>query len=347
MKNNSAASLSVLVVGFGFSANTFHLPFLRHFSDVDIAGVVSSRPEMVAQTLPDVPVWSSLDEALAARRFDAVVITTPNHLHANQAEQALLAGCHVLVEKPFTLTASEASRLVALAARRQRVMCVYQNRRFDGDFLTLRALINDKRVGEVRRLESRFDRFRPVPRDRWRENDGPGSGITWDLAPHLIDQALVLFGMPVAVTARIATLRDGGKSDDCFDIDLIYKEKLISLGSSPFQAGATLRYDLQGTAGSFRKFGLDPQENQLKQGVVFSDPDWAQTPGNEHGSFHGESTSETIITQRGGYLTFYRQFLDAISGRGLPPVSPEEAINVIRLTEIAFASSQQQNTLRL
>ena len=153
---------------------------------------------------------------------------------------------------------------------RKKQLCVYQNRRFDGDFLTIKQLINDDKLGDIKRLESRFDRFRPVPRDRWRENEGPGSGIFWDLGPHLIDQALQLFGNPKAVSADIMALRENGQSDDTFDITLHYGDKVIKLGSSAFQAGATLRYDLQGTKVAFESFIWTHKKTSYVQGCLLT-----------------------------------------------------------------------------
>lgn len=169
--------IRTLLVGFGFSATTFHLPFLRHLDAYGITGVVSSRANDVNAVLPDVDVYPTLEEALQQSSFDLVIITTPNVLHAKQSRIALEHCCHVLVEKPFTLCSKEAEALVNLARRKQKKLCVFHNRRFDSDFLTLRALIEQGKFGRIARFESRFDRFRPVPRNRWRENAGPGSGI--------------------------------------------------------------------------------------------------------------------------------------------------------------------------
>ncbi|MEC7692444.1 MAG: Gfo/Idh/MocA family oxidoreductase, partial [Pseudomonadota bacterium] len=206
--------IRTLLVGFGFSATTFHLPFLNQLSEFTVSGVVSSRPDDVAAVLPGVPVYASMGKAFADQRFDLAVITTPNTYHEVQSRQALMNDCHVLVEKPFTLSGDEAEALVALAAQKQKKLCVFHNRRFDGDFLTLKKLISDGSVGDVKRLVSRFDRFRPQPRDRWRENAGPGAGIFWDLGPHLIDQALQLFGVPEQIHGVVQIAREGGQSDD-------------------------------------------------------------------------------------------------------------------------------------
>ena len=340
-------ALSVLVMGFGYAAKTFHVPFLQAMDAYSIAGVVSSVPAKVQGVLPGVSVYNSFEQAIADDNFDLVVITTPNHLHAEQAEAVLRAGCHVLVEKPFTLSSERAEQLVALAAQLNKQLCVFHNRRFDGDFLTLKQLIAEQAVGDIKRLESRFDRFRPTPRKRWRENAGPGSGIFWDLGPHLIDQVVQLFGMPQQVSADIRILRDGGESDDAFEVTLHYAAITVKVGSSPFEAGPTLRYALQGTKGSYRKYHLDPQEDQLKAGMSFDEPEWSVAPAPQHGTLYLEDESKLVATINGGYTTFYRQLAMALETNNakMLPASGQSVVAVIRLIELARLASEQQQTL--
>jgi len=342
--------ISTLLVGFGFSATTFHLPFLNYLPQFSVDVVISSKPDTVKALLPHAEVYSSLEEALKIHDVDLVVITTPNHLHAPQAELALAHNCHVLVEKPFTLSSSDAEALVALAKTKEKQLCVYHNRRFDGDFLTIKQLIHDGKLGDIKRLESRFDRFRPMPRDRWRENAGPGSGIFWDLGPHLIDQALQLFGEPEKVSANILALRENGQSDDTFDITLHYSDKVVKLGSSAFQAGATLRYDLQGTKGSFRKFYLDPQEDQLRAGLSFDDENWAKTKEEQHGvlvvaNHSGALEEETIETFKGEYLTFFNRLAHTIEDGNFSPADASTVIPVIKIIELAMNANELNKAL--
>lgn len=342
--------ISTLLVGFGFSATTFHLPFLNYLPQFSVDVVISSKPDVVKAVLPHAEIYSSLEEALKIHDVDLVIITTPNHLHSQQARVALEHSCHVLVEKPFTLNSEEAEALVDLANAQNKQLCVYHNRRFDGDFLTIKKLIDDGRLGEIRRLESRFDRFRPIPRNRWRENAGPGSGIFWDLGPHLIDQALQLFGEPKEVSASIQTLRENGQSDDTFDVTLHYIDKVVKLGSSAFQAGATLRYDLQGTKGSFRKFYLDPQEDQLRAGLSFDDENWALINKKENGVLaftneSGELVEETVATLKGEYLTFFNRLAHAIEDGKFSPADASTVIPVIKVIELAITASAQKVSL--
>lgn len=331
--------ITTLLVGFGFSAQTFHLPFLSQLPQYSVDVVVSSKPDEVKRLLPNAKVCPSLEDALENSQVDLVVITTPNHLHASQAKLALEYRCHVLVEKPFTLDSEQAANLVSFANQQQRHLCVFHNRRFDGDFLTLKYLIQSGRLGEIKRFESRFDRFRPIPRNRWRENAGPGSGIFWDLGPHLIDQALQLFGWPKAVAADILTLREGGQSDDTFDLTLYYDDKIIKLGSSAFQGVSTLRFDLQGTKASFRKFHLDPQEDQLRAGMPIDDVNWAVTDKNKHGVLSDGESEHEIETKKGEYVTFFESLASAIENNGPLPADASTVIPVIKLIELAVKSS--------
>ncbi|WP_414828960.1 Gfo/Idh/MocA family oxidoreductase [Alteromonas sp. H39] len=340
-------AISTLLVGFGFSATTFHLPFLRHLEAFSLAAVVSSRPQDVKDSEPETQVFPTLEDALDAKQFDLVIITTPNHLHAEQASLALDKGCHVLVEKPFTLSVDDAQALVTLAKEKSRCLNVYHNRRFDDDFLTISALMDSGVLGDIKRIESRFDRFRPKPRDRWRENAGPGSGIFWDLGPHLIDQALQWFGMPLSVTATVLPLREGSESDDFFDVMLRYPTHVVQLGSSPFQAAQTLRFDVQGTLGSFRSFGLDPQENQLREGLPLGDSRWAHRATAAWGELSLETGAEYAELKPGNYLAFFRQLAQTIDSNGELP-GPAEAgsiVDVIRIIALAQQSSKQQKTV--
>lgn len=337
--------LSTLIVGFGFSATTFHLPFLKSLSMFSVDGVVTSTPDKVQHALPKTMTYSSLDDALNHHRFDLVVITTPNHLHYLQTKQSLEAGCHVLVEKPFTLCSEEAAALVSLANKKDRKLCVFHNRRFDGDFLTIKKMLNENVLGNIKRFESRFDRFRPQPRDRWRENAGPGSGIFWDLGPHLIDQALQLFGPPLKLSADIMPLRDNAKSDDNFDMTLYYADHIVKLGSSSFQAGPTLRFDVQGTKGNFRKFHLDPQEDQLRRGRRISDSDFAKTADNENGTLFVDGDHRTVITETGAYAWFYSMLADAVINGSALPADAKTVVSVIKTIEYAIQASKTQRTI--
>ena len=198
--------------------------------------------------------------------LDLVVITSPNNLHFEHAYAALSHDKHVVVEKPFVLTESEGKTLIDLAERRQKILTVYQNRRWDADFLTIQRLIQENTLGEIYYFESRFDRFRPEVKNRWKEDDMPGSGILWDLGVHLMDQALLLFGLPTYVFADLAYQRPGAKTIDYFRVLLDYPTGLkVSLGASNLCLKSGPKFVIHGTRGSFVKFGTDPQEASLNQ----------------------------------------------------------------------------------
>lgn len=327
--------IQTILVGFGFSATTFHLPFLQELDDFQIAGVVSSRPEDVHAVLGDVAVYATLDEALATEAT-LFIVTTPSHLHKDMVERCLQEGKDVLVEKPAFLTTEEGEALIAREQASAGIVNVFHNRRTDGDFLTVKRLLEEKRLGDWKVIESRFDRFRPVVRDRWRENAGPGAGILFDLGSHLIDQALVLFGAPDKVSADVMIQRKGGQSDDGFHLTLYYGEKRVYLRSNPFIAVEAPRFEVHGTEGSFLKFGLDPQEACLRNGEV-------RCPDRESGTVVTDVES-TIDIEAGEYLSFYRALADSYMTRH-PLVPLREALLTTRVIETAREASRLQRVL--
>ncbi|MEW8966087.1 Gfo/Idh/MocA family protein [Exiguobacterium alkaliphilum] len=327
--------INTILVGFGFSATTFHLPFLKALDEYNVTGVVSSRPDDVKRELPDMTVYESLEAALESEAT-LFVITTPSHLHNDMVEACLKAGKDVLVEKPAFLSVKEGEKLRDLEANSRGIVNVFHNRRTDGDFLTVKALLEKGELGDWKVFESRFDRFRPAVRDRWRENAGPGSGILFDLGSHLIDQALVLFGVPDRVHADVMIQRDGGQSDDGFFITLHHGEKRVYLRSNPFIAGEAPRFELHGTKGSFIKHGLDPQEAALRNGNL--SPDVLET-----GTLSQDETSAVAI-ESGRYTDFYRELAASfIARRPLVPLS--DALLTTRVIELARLSSDEQRTI--
>ncbi|WP_215141278.1 Gfo/Idh/MocA family oxidoreductase [Exiguobacterium qingdaonense] len=329
--------IKTVLVGFGFSANTFHLPFLKAIDSFEVSGVVSTRPTEVHSELPDVSVYATLDEALQS---DATlfVITTPTHLHKEMIVDCLKAGKDVLVEKPAFLTTAEGYELMELESQSRGLVNVYQNRRYDGDFLTIKSLLDSNQLGEWKVIESRFDRFRPNVRDRWRENAGPGAGILFDLGSHLIDQTLALLGKPDKIQADVMIQREDGQSDDGFYVTLYYGEKRVYLRSNPFIAGETPRFEVHGTKGSFVKFGLDPQEEALKQGKLSSDV-------LETGILSTDE-SETIQVEKGDYLMYYQQLAESYVTRQ-PVVSLKDATLTTQMIELARQSSESGEMITL
>src|SRR5207249_1928757 len=254
-----------------------------------------------------------------------------------------LAGRQVVIDKPFTTTVAHAEELVQLGAAKRRVVSAYQNRRYVGDFVTLRKLLSDGVLGRPTVCESRFDRFRPELRPgAWREQPHPGSGLWFDLGPHLLDQALVLFGTPQAISADIRIERDGAAVDDAFDVTLHYRHMRALLRGSMLAAAPGPTFAVHGTKGSYIKYGLDPQEAALKAGRVPDEPDWDAEPSEVYGELTGPEDTRTIPTIPSSFRHYYENVRDAILGKAQLAVTPEQARNVIRGLELAVASSQQR-----
>ena len=338
--------LNVGLVGFGFAGKTFHAPVIRVVEGLRLTTIVQRHGGGAPDPrYADVEFVRSVDELLS-RGLDLVVIATPNTSHHPIAKQCLQAGRHVVIDKPFTTTVAEADELVQLGAAQRRVLSIYQNRRFVGDFVTLRALLSQGALGRVTTYESHFDRFRPDLRPgAWREQSLPGSGVWFDLGAHLLDQALVLFGTPQAISADIRTERDGAAADDAFDVILHYPHMRALLRGSMLAAAPGPTFAVHGTNGSYIKYGLDPQEAALKAGRVPDEPDWDAEPSELYGELTGPEDTRTIPTIPSSFTHYYENVRDAILGKAQLAVTPEQARNVIRGLELAVASSQQRCVL--
>ncbi|GAA0665413.1 oxidoreductase [Rheinheimera tangshanensis] len=336
--------IKTAVIGYGLSAKTFHLPFISLQPELELVAISSSQSQLRLD-YPDIKHYSNGDELIRLSDAELVVITSPNDSHYPLAKQALLAGKHVLVEKPFVLTEVQGQELFELADEQQRQLFVYHNRRFDGDFLTLQQLLQTGELGTIRYFESHFDRFRPVPRPRWRELQGEGSGILYDLGPHLIDQTIALFGAPEALTARCRALRLGSDTVDYFHLLLHYADKEVVLHSSPFSAHPTTRFILQGDLGSYHKTGLDPQEDALRAGQKPGGAGWGQEPEALYGVVADAQGQKPYPTLAGDYQKFYQRLVAALQ-QGKPHlVSATEALQGIRLIELAMHSQRLGRTL--
>lgn len=326
--------INVALIGFGFSGSTFHVPFLSALEDYHLAFVVSSNPEKVQRRLPQMRVESDFNKILQDPTLDLVVITTPNATHYDLAKAALESGKHVVLEKPFTLHAKEAQDLIQLAQRQNRILTVYHNRRWDGDFLTIQKLLAEKILGDVYLYEAHFHRYRPLPNpQRWKENEELGSGILYDLGAHLLDQALQLFGIPDAIEGDVLTQRPGAEADDYFHLTLKYGPKRVILKASNLVFHPGPRYQLHGTLGSFLKSGIDPQEQDLIAGKNPLEMTWGQEKEENYGILSLNQQHTRIPTIPGNYATFYKSLATAICNGSPPPVFPEEACKVVQLIE--------------
>jgi predicted dehydrogenase len=332
----NAAPIRVALVGYGYAGKTLHAPLLGAVPGLELVVVGSRRADVVHADLPDVRVISDPFEAATTGVADLVVIATPNATHATLATAALEAGKHVVVDKPFVLTPGDARRLSALAVAKGRVLSVFHNRRWDSDFLGARAALAGGTLGDIVHFESHFDRFRPAVRDRARERPEPGGGILYDLGPHLIDQAVELFGLPEGVSAAAATQRTGARIDDWTDIVLDYGRLRVILHASMLVAGGAVRLALHGTKGSWIKRSGDVQEAQLKAGLRPGSAGWGVD--SEPAQFFDGATSREVPVPPGDYREYYRALLDAILGRGENPVTPAQAVASTSLLELARES---------
>lgn len=336
--------LNVGLVGFGFAGKTFHAPVIRVVQGLRLTTIVQRRGAPDPRHA-DVEVVRSVAELLT-RAIDLVVIATPNTSHHPIAKQCLLAGRHVVIDKPFTTTVAEAEELVQLGAANRRVLSAYQNRRYVGDFVTLRNLLSEGVLGRVTIFESHFDRFRPELRPgAWREQPQPGSGIWFDLGPHLLDQALVLFGIPQAISADIRVERQGAAADDAFDVTLQYPHMRALLRASMLAAAPGPTFVVHGTHGSFIKYGFDPQEAALKSGRMPDESNWDAEPSELYGHLTTPEGTRTIPTIPSSFAHYYENVRDAILGKAQLAVTPGQALSVMHGLDLAVASSQQRCVL--
>ncbi len=343
--------IEVGLVGFGLAGRSFHAPVIRAVPGLHLAAIVQRSATEAAEKYPDVRIVRSLQELLSIPEIRLVVIATPNDTHYPFARQCLEAGRDVVVDKPFTTTVREAVALVQLAKDTGRLLTVYQNRRYDGDFQAIRKLVADGTLGRIVRFETSYDRFRPqLKPGAWRETSRPGSGILFDIAPHLIDHALVLFGLPEAVTADVRIERENAVADDAFDITLHYSNGMRAvLRSSILAATPRPRFVLFGTQGSFVKQAFDPQESNLRRGIIPADKPWGAEPEENWGVLTvpaGESFEQRRIPSATcDYRDYYSNVRDALLGRAALAVTPEYALDVMRMLELARASSERRCTL--
>lgn len=342
-------SVRVGLIGYGYASKTFHAPLIAGTPGMQLAAVSSSDAAKVHADWPAMSVVSNPAALFDDPNLDLIVIPTPNDTHFPLAKAALEAGKHVVVDKPFTVTLSQARELEALAKSRGRVLSVFHNRRWDSDFLTLKALLGEGTLGEVAWFESHFDRFRPQVRNRWREQAGVGSGIWYDLGPHLVDQALVLFGQPVSISVDLAQLRPGAQTTDCFHAILNYPQRRVVLHASMLAAAESPRYVVHGTRGSYVKYGLDPQEDRLKAGERPPLEDWGYDMRDGVLTLaDGDSLVEKpLLTLPGNYPAYYAGVRDALNGQGENPVPASQAIRVMEIIELGIESAKHRAVLNL
>ncbi|GAB7347272.1 hypothetical protein MBLNU459_g3361t2 [Dothideomycetes sp. NU459] len=364
----SAKNINVAVIGYGLSAKVFHIPLILALpNDYTLYGVVQRSPSSTDDAAFDhagIKTWRSADDMFRDSAVDLVIISSIPSTHYSFVRQALSSGKHVVVEKPFVPSSAEARELAQLAAEKQLLLSVYQNRRWDVDFLTLQQVLKDGVLGHVAELETHYDRFRPtlpaVAQQTWKNRAEVAGGALYDLGSHLIDQVYHLFGAPKSVTGFVQVQKKGLKVGDCapdaFTVLLRYgdeeNEMLVTVKSSSLSAeDQQLRYWVRGDKGSFKKFHLDIQEDQLKAGGRPGDPGFGVDPRTNHGTLtisdDGMITRQTYPSvEPTTYVEYYRILASALQGQGEVPVRGEDAADVLRIIEMAQESSDTGRTLK-
>ena len=342
-------AIKVGIVGYGYASKTFHAPFIANMDGYELVAISSSDPNKVKADWPDMTVVSSPESLFSNPDIELIVIPTPNDTHYPLAQEALAAGKHVVVDKPFTVTVDEAELLKQQAENAGLLLSVYHNRRWDSGFLTMKKLLADGRLGDIKYYESHFDRYRPAVRQRWREAAGAGGGIWYDLGPHLLDQVLQFFGQPQSITADLAMIRPGAEAVDYFHATLDYADKKVVLHSTTVAAAEQPVYIVHGMEGSYVKFGLDIQEDHLKVGEKPQGEDWGvdKRNGIVTLSRNDELSQQEWPNEKGNYGGYYQAIYDAIRHGKPNPVTAEQAINVMKLIEAGELSAKNRQTIEL
>lgn len=343
--SSTTRPVCVALLGFGLAGRLFHAPFIAATPGLALRVVASRQATLVTNAYPDARVVVDPRDAIAAADAELVVVATPNETHVPLVQAALRAGRHVVVDKPFTITLDEARALRAEADAAGRVLSVFQNRRWDSDFLGVREAVRGGLIGEVVEVRSEISRWRPQVRDRWRERPGPGAGLWYDLGPHLVDQALVLCGVPDTVQATLRTQRPGGRTVDWFHAVLDYPDRQVIVASSMMASEPTPRFVVRGTSGSLLKHGGDQQERCLIAGERPGGPEWGRD-ADPLMLFRGGERVESLPVPAGDYGAFYRAMRDAVRDSDPAPVSAVDATMVMAIIEAGLQSSAKQRAIR-
>ena len=341
-------AIQVGLIGYGLGGAVFHAPLICSVPGLNLKAVSTSRVEQVQRDLPGVIVVPHAEAILSDPEIELVVIASPTSTHFDLACAALMAGKNLVVDKPITTTVQEADRLIDLAKSQKLLLSVFQNRRWENGFLTLRRCIDQGLLGKVYHFEAHYDRFRPAIKQGWREKPLPGSGILYDLGSHLIDQALVLFGLPQSVTADVITQRPEGLVDDYFHLILGYERLRVILHSATLVRAPGPRLIAHGDGGSFAKYGEDGQEEALKAGRRPTGGDWGDDDPEHYGVFTAsDGLSRTIKSVPGAYQRFYELVVPWIRDGGPAPVDALDSRHGVLIIEASRASARERRTVDL
>lgn len=343
--------IKTALLSYGMSGKVFHAPFIESHIGYELIGAWERSKKLIQKDYPNVKSYSSLDELLSDD-VDLVIVNTPVDTHYQYAKQAIESGKHLIVEKAFTTNVNEAKELKALAQEKKIKLAVFQNRRWDSDFKTVKKVLKDNILGNIVEADIRFDRYNPsLSQKKWKESNNSGAGILKDLGPHIIDQALTLFGYPHALFADIRNLRESSLVDDNIDILLYYNDKRVRLHAGFFNKEQLPAFTIQGRNGSFFKSRADIQEDVLKSGIKPNTKDWGKEPVEKEGllnvMINGQSIRKTIPTLAGNYYDFFDDFYQSIKENTIEPVTSEDGIKVMQIIEACVESSKQRKIIDL
>lgn len=344
--------INVGIIGFGLSGSVFHAPILHAMDGFNIMAIASSRSDKISQKYPHAKIYDKPGDLISDNDIDLVVICSPNDQHFRLTKLALENNKHVIVEKPFVIHSTEGMELISLAKDKHLLLSVYHNRRWDNDFIALKNCIKDRILGDIHYCEIRYEKFRPhVALDRWKEKDTPGFGILYDLGPHLIDQALCLFGWPNSIYADIATQREAAIAEDYFHLLLDYKKLKVVLHASSMVQRPGPRFLVHGSRGSFIKYGLDPQERILRDKVenprAHTCENYFDNSIEVSVDHNGLNLQGSINLPMGNYQEYYRMIYHAIIDGSSVPVHAEEAVKTIHMIELAQQSHREGRKLTI
>lgn len=339
-------TIRVGLIGYGYAGKTFHAPLIESVPGLELRIIGSSKQDVVKAQFPNAFVCPG-DEVPTHPEVDLVVVASPNESHYPLAAAALRAGKDVIVDKPFTVTLAEARSLAEIGREEKRILSVFHNRRWESEILATKAILETGELGEIAHYESHIDRFRPVVRQRWREEPGPGAGLWFDLGPHLIDQAVYLFGIPDAVSANFGILRAGGRTDDWAHVQLLYEHMRVVLQASLLVSGGGPRSMLHGTRGSWAKFGADVQERQLMSGMRPDDPAFGLDPNPGIVYDGATGTQKEVPPPAGNQMGYYAGIRGAILRKEPVPVPLMDAIAGMAILETSFASGERGQVLQI
>jgi predicted dehydrogenase len=344
--------INAAICSYGLSGRVFHAPFLTLHPGFNLYGVWERSKNLAKEKYPDINVFRSYEDMLADKEIELIVVNTPSYSHYEYAKKSLQAGKHTIVEKPFTATVAEAEELVALAKKQKVKLSVFQNRRWDSDYKTVKKIVDENWLGEIREAEFRYDRFNPLLSPKaHKETPGPAVGCAYDLGPHVIDAALYMFGMPQAVFADIRITRPGSQVDDYFEILLYYPSSRVRLRAGYFFREPVPGFAVHGTKGSFLKSRADIQEPSMVAGMEPGGSDWGREPDTARGILHTEKDGtvirEYVQTLQGNYMDYFEGVFQALRHDKPMPVTGEDGLNVIRIIEASFKSSKEKKVVEL